>query len=678
MRESAQCRGYDHARPERRKKEYPVIQLPYRQVHLDFHTSEHIPGVGSKFNKKQWQDALKAGAVNSITVFAKCHHSWSYYPTKVGMKHPTLKKDLLGQQIKACHEIRVRAPIYFTVGWSATDAEMHPEWTARDRKGRIIAVNFDPKAKPADPKPGCSWKWMCPSGGYLKLILKQTQEICDRYAVDGFFYDICFGPPCYCKNCRAGMRKAGLDPNRLKNATAYNQRKWISFQKACKEIIHASYPDATIYWNGGAHIYETYPHAEQTHFELEDLPTTWGGYNKFPLRSKYFANKGKQYLAMSGKFHTSWGEFGGFKDSKAILYESAAMISFGARCSFGDQLHPNGLMDMETYRRIGAGFSYVKSVEQYSEGGLPYARLGMWLSGSNDHDHGTTHMLLEKQSDFMVVDPNGDFSRFSTIILPGHPSLDKASAAKLQDFVENGGGLLILGGGALDHARKKFLLNVGARYVGPARYENDYLVTGGELSTGLVTSPFLNYTAGLCAKLTSGEVLARIREPYFDRTYGHYCSHLNTPHKEKNAPHPGAWRKGNIVCLAHELDAMYYQHGAQLHRDLFINALNLIHKDPVLWMAMPSGGRVNLLHQPHRSRYVAHVLYGPPIQRGRCEVIEDLVPLLDIPLTLRVPQKVKNVYTVSDKKLLAATKSSGTVKVTVPRIECHEAVVFEY
>ena len=28
---------------------------PFRQVHLDFHTSPHIPKIGSKFNKKQFQ-----------------------------------------------------------------------------------------------------------------------------------------------------------------------------------------------------------------------------------------------------------------------------------------------------------------------------------------------------------------------------------------------------------------------------------------------------------------------------------------------------------------------------------------------------------------------------------------------------------------------------------------------
>ena len=110
--------------------------LPSRQVHLDFHTSEFIPGIGEKFNKKQFQEALKIGHLNQINIFAKCHHSWSYYPTKIGNQHPNLKFDLLGAEIEACHEIGVKCPIYFTVGWSAHDAETHPEWCAREKDGK--------------------------------------------------------------------------------------------------------------------------------------------------------------------------------------------------------------------------------------------------------------------------------------------------------------------------------------------------------------------------------------------------------------------------------------------------------------------------------------------------------------------------------------------------------------
>ena len=64
-------------------------------------------------------------------------------PTKLkhAKIHPNLNIDLLGQQIEACHEINVKAPIYLTVGWSAHDAEIHPEWCARNSDGSIIEFN---------------------------------------------------------------------------------------------------------------------------------------------------------------------------------------------------------------------------------------------------------------------------------------------------------------------------------------------------------------------------------------------------------------------------------------------------------------------------------------------------------------------------------------------------------
>ena len=99
-----------------------------RQIHLDFHTSEALKDIGGKFDKKQFQEALLAGHVNSINIFAKGHHGWSYYPTKVGHQHPNLDFDLLGRQIEACHEIGVRVQAYYTIGWSVKDAEDHPGW----------------------------------------------------------------------------------------------------------------------------------------------------------------------------------------------------------------------------------------------------------------------------------------------------------------------------------------------------------------------------------------------------------------------------------------------------------------------------------------------------------------------------------------------------------------------
>ena len=102
-------------------------ELRFRQVHLDFHTSPHIPSIGAKFDKKQWQDTLKKAHVDSITCFSSCHHGWSYHPTQVGKMHPGLNFNLLRAQMDACHEINVNVPIYLTGGVNNLAAEEHPE-----------------------------------------------------------------------------------------------------------------------------------------------------------------------------------------------------------------------------------------------------------------------------------------------------------------------------------------------------------------------------------------------------------------------------------------------------------------------------------------------------------------------------------------------------------------------
>ena len=105
--------------------------MRFRQVHLDFHTSEHIPEIGADFSKEQFQDMLKEGHIDSITVFSKCHHGWAYHPTKANVIHPHLNFDLFGAQIEAAHEIGVNAVGYISAGLDEKLVDEHPEWLMR-------------------------------------------------------------------------------------------------------------------------------------------------------------------------------------------------------------------------------------------------------------------------------------------------------------------------------------------------------------------------------------------------------------------------------------------------------------------------------------------------------------------------------------------------------------------
>jgi hypothetical protein len=655
--------------------------LPTRQVHLDFHTSEHIPGIGAEFSKAQWQAALKEGRLNAINIFAKGHHGWSYYPTEVGSMHPHLDFDLLGAQIEGCHEIGVECPIYYTVGWSVHDAETHPAWCARRKDGAFI-WRGNPDAAPTDPYPPGNWKLLCPSGEYHEHMKAQVAEICERYDVDGFWFDIYqVQHGCWCERCRASMAARGVNMDDDEAAVAHFAGVYKAHMAELRAIIAEHHPQATVFFNGttafgrgnqryGTHIYNT-------HQDLEDLPTGWGGYDKFPLRSKYYLDEGYQICAMSGKFHTSWGEFGGFKHPDAITYEAASMIAFGSVCNFGDQLHPTGLMDMQTYRNIGAAMAYVEEIEAYGPGGVPVSDLGLWFTGNTQADSGVSKMLLERQRDFVVARAD-NLAGLQTVIVPGAPCLTPGDVAALEAFVADGGSLVVLGAGALAPDGSGLVLDVGADYVGPGCYDIDYTVVDPALGEGLTTSPALNYHPTLRTRSHEGtQVLAHVHEPYFSRTYAHFCSHLNTPFRPERAEHPALVQKGRVIYAPSPLDLMYEARAARPHRDLFERMLARVTNAPMLQVALPSAGRVSLLYQAEQHRYVAHLLYATPHYRGGLELIEDLVPLHDVPVALRVPETVKRATLIPDGVELPMEKEGDAVRVTVPKFRMHCAVVFE-
>lgn len=354
------------------------------------------------------------------------------------------------------------------------------------------------------------------------------------------------------------------------------------------------------------------------------------------------------------------------------------MLAYGARCSVGDQMHPAGEMDMETYRIIGEAYGYVKSVEPWCFDAVTTTRLGVWLSRSAASDEGVTKMLLERQMDFDIVTEADDLSRFDAIILPDAVLLDDTAAARIDAYVRQGGGVLLTGFSGLNSEKTRFMIDTGAEFLGEAQYENDYLQLREPLSEGLISSPFLFYEGAYRTRVVDADVLASVKEPYFNRTYARYCSHQNAPYRLEPADHPGAIRKGNVVYLAHPVCRLYREYGAQVHRDYFINALRLIYREPVLQVDMPSMARARLVDQAGEDRYVCHLLYASPIQRGRAEVIEDMPPLYDIPVKIRTSRQVKRVYLAPQMEEIAFEQALGAVTLTVPKVQCHQIVVLDY
>lgn len=62
-------------------------KFPMRQIHLDFHNSEEIKNIAGDFSGEKFADTLENAHVNSINLFARCHHGMMYYQSEIGRAH---------------------------------------------------------------------------------------------------------------------------------------------------------------------------------------------------------------------------------------------------------------------------------------------------------------------------------------------------------------------------------------------------------------------------------------------------------------------------------------------------------------------------------------------------------------------------------------------------------------
>jgi len=637
-------------------------------IHLDFHTSPAIDGIGTKFNKAEFTKTVKEAKIDLMTVFAKCHHGYCYYPTKVGTVHPGLKFNLLKEQIEAIHDAGAEAPIYITMGWSKLDADEHPEWHHIDFwKKEPIYFGTRPNDDLDTPIHDCTWTTLCPVGSYKQHLMDITREICEQFDTsDGVFYDICFmRDACVCESCKAGMIEMGLDPENYEDAKEYYRIKRIELMKDLTGLVHQYTPGAPVFYNGGADQNRPEYHPYQTHYELEDLPTAWGGYDLMPLRAKFFEKYGKKFWGMTGKFHHAWGEFGGFKNKDALKYECADMVSIGASISVGDHLHPLGKLDDSTYSIIGHSFDYVEKIEKYSENTKAYTDIAIWMSHNYDADMGASKMIQLMHLEFDVIESGDDISKYKCIVLPDCVKLSCEDKKAIYDYVSKGGALVVSGNSGFEE--------IGIDIKGPSEYDLDYI----SCDMDEITTPFLSYTKAFVAEC-DGEVLAKVYEPYFNRTFRHFCGHKNSPFKEEAASYPALVKNGKVIYFAHPVFTAYNNSGNYILERYIKKAFSEVYEKNIEFSYYPSCARVRVRKSESNGFYAVHMLYAPPINRGNVCLLEDFPPLYNTEIKLKVSEEIKSVTLVPQGKDIPFVQKDGKIVFNVERMELHQLIVLKY
>lgn len=660
--------------------------MRFRQVHLDFHTSEAISGIGANFSKAQFQQMLRLGHVDSVTVFSKCHHGWAYHPSEANRMHPHLSFDLLRAQIEAAHEIGVKTPVYLSAGLDEKLTREHPEWLLRRR-------NEQPAGAPDFLTPG--WHGFCMNTPYLDVLVAQIEEVVTHYDADGIFLDIVGIRECYCQYCVRSARAQGIDPRDKEAMRPLWEETYLNYARRTNEAVRKHKPELPVFHNGG-HIPQgrrDLAHLNTHHLELESLPTGGWGYDHFPLSARYAQGLGMPFLGMTGKFHTSWGEFGGFKHPNALRYETALSLANGARCSIGDQLHPDGLAEEATYRLIGAAYREVEAKEAWCAGTANIADIALLTVEATGFvkederrcpkpDQGAVRILLEGNYLFDVVDLESDWTPYKVLILPDRIRVDAALESQLSAYVGQGGRVLATGSSGLRKDGDGFALDFGARWVGANPYQPDYWVPGEDFAAGGVSSPgtaFVMYAAGQQIEADGGRVLGRRENPYFNRDVFHFCSHRHTPNAKRPGG-PGMVEGAAGIYISWDAFEDYADKGSLFVRETVCFALDrLLGERKTVATSLPAQGVTTIQAQPGDNRWVHHLLYASPVRRGQSvEIIEDILPLYEVAASVKTDRPVQNVYLAPQMTNIDFTAKDGVVSYTVPKLECHQMVVLQF
>lgn len=301
-------------------------------------------------------------------------------------------------------------------------------------------------------------------------------------------------------------------------------------------------------------------------------------------------------------------------------------------------------------------------------------------------------MLLEADHQFDVIDSAIDFSKYKLLVLPDNYPITEVVKSKLDRFLKGGGKLIASFEAGMDEQKSEFQLDAfgikkasdgpvdenGSLARGINYHTNsfvEYIIPNGDIGAGLNSTEYVMYARGIhVSQLDGSDVLVYNTNSYFDRRYQHFCSHKQTPSSGEQGS-PAIVKNGNVIYFSHPIFRIYYDKAPWWCKQIFINAIQMLMGDPLVKTDAPSTAIVTLNQQLQHNRQVLHIIHYIPERRGQeFDIIEDVIPLHNVSVEIRVPKIVKHVQLVPEQITIEHSYEAGVIRFVVPKVYGHQMV----
>lgn len=654
-----------------------MSHFPQRTIHLDFHTGPAVPDLAKDFDPEEFAKTFQAAHIDSVTVFATCHHGHAYYNTSRPERHPNLPEgfDLTGSQIEALHKVGIKAPIYISGQCNEFCANTHPEW---------LAINPDgTRVKRGGPLEA-GWQIMDMSSPYQEYLAEQFEEVLKLYApVDGIFLDMCWDQPSISKWAITGMLKQGYDPREDTDRWKYAREVTHNYMKRFQDMVETANKGTMhfgIWFNSRP---KTNLHIEKKflrHIEVEALPTGGWGYAYFPYVARFVRPLGLPTLSHTGRFFKSWGDNASLKPEMALKYECCQILSQGMTNGVGDLLHPSGKPSKPVYDLIGKVYAHIEACEPYVEGGELLSQIALVVDPTlgdrpGPAGLGATRALQQLRQQFDVIPPTADLSKYELVIIPETTSIDEALRQSLKAYVAQDGALIVSGPAALDDAGNPVLEELNIETFGQSPFSHTFLRANAQVSHGLADYDYVMYERGFRMKAGNGaQSLVDVVEPYFERNFQHFSGHSYTA-PATLSDYSAVVQNGSVITFAVPILGAYGKHASPNYRTLLGNCIDLLIPEPLIRDSGPSVLETSVVKKGKTT--VVHLLSFSPERRAEgLDIVEDAFPLIDIPISVKLPEAPSSVLLAPQGRAIDFDYKDGYAHLKISMTEGHGMLVF--
>ena len=648
-------------------------------IFYDVHTMPACPDVGAGFDAEAWADRFQRCGVDYVVFHARCNLGMAYYNTEIGIRHPSLQYDMFGALVNACKARDIAVTAYINVGLSHEEGLLHRDWHVLTPEGYTYLPD----------RMNHFMRMMCYNTGYGDHVVAMAKEVIEKYPVAGLFLDCMHQHPCIGHECIREMKEKGVnwqDPRELREFANLSR---VRIAQRIADAAQSVRPDLLLYFNGVS--YENQAEIG-TYLEYECLPTGGWGYEVLPLYGRFLRTLGKPVLNMTGRFHRSWGDFGGIRTEASLEYDCLNGLAMGMRTTIGDHFHPRGDINTAVFDLMERVYGRLQKLEPWLDGAKAQAEIsvvapepgfcyvhGEEFGASQNALKGASRILCELKQQFDVVSYQRSWDGYKVLILPDIVTLDEKAAAKVKAHLAKGGAVLSTGWSGADLEKKQFVLKEwGVTLEGESPYDPAYLLAGPEVAKGLPDMPIVYYARGTAISALEGtEVLAEIGAPYYNRHWDGEHHHVYLP-PDKSTGRPAVTLRGQVAYIAHPVFTIYNNDAPVPMRQLVANLLEKLLPQPMLEVqGMPSFGRATVTAQPNRR--MVHLLAYVPERRGAAvDMIEEPIEVRGVQIALLSNGKApKRVYLAPTGEDLPFEVDGAYIRTTVPVVPGHAMVVFE-